>query len=212
MVPQEIVGTVAKYATADALKALSGSTSFLPYVQLMGSTSAAVKEGKFPMGHFALSRAKDSLEDLGDNFVCIIISWRPKAMQYKPEVLSLYNPENSVFKEIEGKAKQPGDTGCGVGPELLLWLPEQQALATFFLGNATGRQEAPNFLTFLGKAATVKSHLIKGKKHTWHGPQVDRCNVEFPAPDWAELADRINGFNNPPDTELEAAEPTEREQ
>lgn len=211
-VPQEIVGSVAKYADQNTFKNLSGTGGFLPYVMLMSSNSAKVKEGAFPMGHFALSKGKDSLEDIGNAFSCVVISWRPKAMQYAPEVMSVFNPENSVFKDIQNRADNVPNSGCGYGPEFLIWLPEQETLATMFLGNPTGRQEAPNFLTFLGKLATINSHLIKTKKFSWHGPQIGRCNVEFQLPDWNGLTDQIQKFNNPPDTETEVAEETsERE-
>lgn len=211
LVPAELNTQVAKYADDNTFKDLSTTGGFLPYIQLMGSTSTAVKEDKIGQGHFALMQNK-SITDLGKAFHCILVSWRPKAMQYQPEVVSVFNPQTETFKDFAAKAEAPETKqGYSFGPEFLVYIPEHGTLATLFLGNPTGRREAPNFKGFMHKACTISSHLIKGKKFTWFGPQVNQCNVELPGVDWGELVEQINKFNNPPESEVELAESDDRE-
>ena len=203
-----------KFATKEALKTVTKVGDYLPRIQLMSSSSDIVKEGKFPMGHYALIKGKENYLDLTQEFICLILSWRPKAMQFQPDVISSYNPSSDLFKDIEERSKKP-QSGCGYGPEFLLWLPEQVELVTYFMGNVTGRNEATNVMALCpsnGKngVCVFGSHLIKSKKGTWHGPQVRPYNQEINLPDWALVKPEIEKFNNPSESEIEVAEQTGR--
>jgi len=210
LIPAELLGQ-SKYSTQKAMTEVSSVGDYLPRIQIMGSMSDPVKEGKFPMGHFALIRNKVN-EDIGDEFNCLLLGWRPKAMQFSPELLSVYNPDSDLFKQIKTRAQAP-NAGCGYGPEYLLWLPDSLTLATFFFGNATGRNEAPNINTYLPQnggsgACTFKSVLIKNekKRQSWHGAKAFECGVDITPPeDWAAIGLEINKFNNPVEKVTEAA-------
>jgi len=202
-----------KYASDKAMSEVTKAGDFLPYIQVMGSNNDKVKAGDFPMGHFALMKAKVAV-NLGRHFIGMMLSWRPKAMQYKPEVLSFYNPESEVFKKIEMESMQPR-SNKGFGPEILFWLPDHSEFASLFLGNITGRVEAPNFLAALkeGKLATkVACELVeyKKQKNSYHGARYYPYDVPVTQlPDPTKLQEVLTKFNNPPETDKEPAEAAE---
>ena len=197
-----------KFATLEALTTLT-SAGFLPRIQVMGGNNDVVKEGKFPIGHFALITGK-SLDDLTPEFNAVVLSWRPKAMQFQPDVIAFYNPKQDDFKKVQERADVP-QSGCGYGPEYLLYLPDYDKFATFFCSNITARNEAPNIHTFMRKACTFCVQIIKSKKFTWHGPRVKKCEQEVKLPEQSVMVEIINKFNNPPATETEIVEEDTRE-
>lgn len=207
LVPQELQ-LQAKHANDENFLAVT-STGYLPRIQLMGSSSTAVKEGKFAMGNFALVDGKN-LIDLTKEFVAVVLSWRPKAMMFTEQIISYYNPSTDAFKDIQAKADAKIQ-GYGWGPEFLLWLPEHKRLATYFLANPTGRREAPNIKSHMHRTCAIESILIKTAKYTWHGPRTKDYNLDVVMPESGVVAPELEKFNNPPETEVEAAETTERD-
>lgn len=200
-----------KHATEKALSTVTKVGNYLPYIQLHGSNSKIVKRGQFKMGNFALTKSKVN-HDLGDSFITFAISWRPKAMQYKPTVLSVFDIESAQFKAIEAKDGQK-DSNCGFGAEFLLWLPEHKELATLFLGNATGRNEAPNLISSVGSACRIGSVLIENKKYEWHGAKVFPYDLPVNVwPDGDFLAEELKKFNNPPASTTDVAEKDDSEE
>lgn len=207
LVPADVIGA----ADLEVFKDVATSSVFTPYIQLQGTSSELVKEGKFPIGHFDMVKDKQH-NDLGDNFIALIVAWRPKAMNWTGEdVVSVFDPKDPLFQEIKVLSDTPNVMGYGYGPEYLFWLPDQQQFATYFLANPTGRREATNFHVLLGAVARVKSRLIKGKKYTWHGPQVAAYSGDIELPDFAANAGIIDAFKNPPKPEV-AEEVSDREQ
>lgn len=201
-----------KFATEKALSTVTKTGSWLPYIQLHGSNSKVVKRGQFPMGHFALVKNKVN-GDIGDSFVAFVVAWRPKAMQYKPTVLSVYDTASKQFQDLEAKADQK-DSGCGFGPEFLLWLPEYKELATLFLGNKTGRNEGPNIIGAVGHACRIGAILIEDKKQDreWHGAKMYPYDLEINVwPEEAVLMEELNKFNNPPAVTADVAEKDDSE-
>lgn len=205
LVPAEITGS----KDMEAFKEVSTGGAFVPYISLMGTSSELVKEGKFPIGNFALVKDQQH-QDIGDNFIALIVAWRAKAMRWGEDVTAVYDQKDPEFNAIKEEANVPNSMGAGYGPEYLMWLPDQQCFATYFLSNPTGRREAGNFHVLLGNTCRVKSRLIKGKKHTWHGPQIAGYNGEITLPNWADVMPIIEAFKNPPKPEL-AEETEERE-
>lgn len=202
-----------KYATDAALAEVTKAGDYLPYIQVMGSNNDKVKAGDFPMGCFAMMKGKQAI-NLGKFFIGMMLGWRPKAMQYKPSVLSFYNPESEVFKRIEIESTVPR-SGKGYGPELLFWLPDTEEFASLFLGNPTGRYEAPNFLSAFkeGKiTCKVACELIEYKKQksSYHGARYYPYDLDVSKmPPVDRLTDVLYKFNNPPETEQEPAEAAE---
>lgn len=199
-----------KYATEKALTSVTKAGDYLPYIQVMGGMSLPVKEGKFPMGHLALTKNKQ-LVDLGTSIVALLLSWRPKAMQYSPEVLSYFDTESEAFKEVAARAEMP-QSSCGNGPEFFLWLPEHQEFATFYFGNASGRMEGPNIVAAFKRgelACRFNIELAKNekKKQSWHVAKMAKYELEINvAPPTEALMTYLEKFNNAKGSVVEVAE------
>lgn len=171
LIPVDVAGD-----NAGAL-AVSSNLTFLPRIQLYGSSSTIVKQGKFPMGHFGLIRSKDNIEDLGDSFNALLCSGRAKALRIDGDnIITIYEHVSDEFKKIQAESAIK-DSGCMYGPEFLLWVPKATSFATYFLCNPTGRNAAGEFNALLRRAATIKSKLIETKKFVWHGPQAIACST-----------------------------------
>lgn len=206
LIPMGELG-VAKFADEKTFEALS-SNAFLPRLQLMGSSSTAVKEGKISQGHYGLVRGKDQVEDLTKETNVIVLSWRPKALEIKESsVVSVYDPKSPEFKRITEKSEEP-DSGCMFGPEFLVWVPSHRTFATVYMSSKTARREAPVVRGLMGKAATLKAQLIKAKKFAWHGMVVTPCSQPLDLPDLAQAKEETAKFNNPPSEETEAVPDT----
>lgn len=199
-----IAGSQGKYVNDKAMAKVTKAGDWLPYVQIMGSQSKEVQKGEFPMGHFCLNKNKQKI-DLGEEVVMYLIAWRPKAMQFIPEVVNVFDPESEDFQRIEKRADTVKQSGCGYGPEFLVWLPEHGELATYFLGNPTGRNESPNLITLINdgtRKCKQKSELIDDGKNTWHGPKTKAHDLDVMLPPMDVLQSELEKFNNPKATEV----------
>lgn len=208
-----LAATPSKYATTTALTEVTKVGDWLPYIQLMGGNSVEVKRGEFPMGHFCLKKNRQML-DLGEEFVCYLLSWRPKAMQFAPKVLSFFDTASEAFKDIQQRSKGK-NAGCGYGPEFLLWLPGQKELATYFMGNKTGRNESPNLIALIENGVfkcKQQSHLIEDGEYAWHGAKTLPYDLEIELPPMTLLTDELQKFNSPPAAQEEVAEKVEDEE
>ncbi len=169
-----------------------------------------VKEGKFAIGHYALTKSKIP-QDIGSEFICLLLSWRPKAMIYKPNVKAYYDPTTKAFRDTEKAAKLP-NSNRGFGPEFLMWLPDYEEVATFFMGNASGRMEGPNVVNCLDKGSRIckiGNILVTSKKNgnMWHAPRFLQHDLSINMPDLALIMPIVERFNNPPvEEEAEAPE------
>lgn len=194
-----------KYADDKTFAGVSSGGGFLPRLQLFGATSNLCKEGKIGMGNYGLVRSKDSVEDLTKEVNVLVLAWRPKALEIgADEIISIFNPNNDEFKRIAAKSEE-SDSGCMFGPEFLVYIPAVESYATFFMSSKSSRREAPSLKALMGKAATIRSKLVKTKKYMWHAPDITMCSQQFEIPAQEVLVEQINRFNNPPETESEAA-------
>lgn len=207
-------GGEGKFATADAMKSVVGTgLRFLPYIQVANATSQAVTQRKTGIGTMFLTQNKEVIS-LQESFVCLLLAWRPKAMQYSPEPKSFYDTTTTAFKEIERLADQP-DSGKAFGPEFLLWLPERQCFATFFFGSKTARNEAPNVISLLraGKVnVRFNTALIqdKSKKRSWYSTVCEPTDVGIQVmPSKDDLVSTVAAFKNPPSTDAAPSEKAE---
>ena len=200
--------TEAVTANEKVLSEITTVGDYLPYLQVLGSNSDSVQRGEQPVGTWALTLNKN-IQNLGKAIVCLVLSWRPKAMKYDP-VETYFKVDHPKFKEIQQKSESP-NSGCGYGPEFLLWLPDHKKFATFFCGTKTARREAPvlqGVIKTPKKQCQIQTHLIEGRNgFKWHGPKV--MNYDMPInvmPPLEELQKWIGKFNNPPESETEEAE------
>jgi hypothetical protein len=199
-----------------SIQALTRTSEFLPQIRVYGSEATVVKEQKFPMGHLGLYFSAEKIVDLGEQFDTLVVDWRPRASIVtgdKPvSFFGKFNEEESdpnkrwtyseAFIEVQkrGMAKE---TGFLVGVEFLLWVPMVKKFGLFLMGNPTLRRESPNVMPLLGKAATVKCHLIKTSKYTWHGAKVFECTTPFDMPPNDEVLEESANFRNPVDSDVE---------
>jgi hypothetical protein len=204
LIPADVTG-VQKSDDAFALATKTGD--WLQRLQLMTSNSKKCKDGSFPVNNYALVDGSN-LTDLGKTVDVLVITWRPKAIEMGEEIITIYDPADPEFKRIQVKADIK-DSGCMFGIEFLVWVAEQKLFATFFMGGKSSRREAPNVKALMRKAATLKSHLIKGKTFDWQSPCVTVCSTPFDTPDIEALKEEVEKFNNPPKSDIEAASDAE---
>jgi hypothetical protein len=201
-----------KYADEEMLDKVITSTPFLPRVQLFSSGNDLVKEGKFPIGSYGLVRTKDQVENLSNQFDCLPILWRFKALRMPigENPISYFNPKSPEFKKVQVDSGIQ-NSRCTFGIEFLIWIPTTKCFATMFFGSKTARRESPNMknLWKANKAATCKIQLIKNTSYSWHGPVIVPCSTPFELPDSVELQEQMNIFANPKESEIEEAIPGE---
>lgn len=208
MVPDGVLAP-SKYGTEDVFGEIAKSSSFLPYVTLYQATANLVKEKKFNMGEFGLVRSGDQVpEKLSDVFDAVILGWRPKAMSVQGvDVKAAFNPKSALFMDIQKKSADP-NSGCFFGPEFLIYIPQIKTFACFLFGSITARGEAASVVARMGQAVTFKVTLRKNKKNqTWYGPVAVPCLTPFDMPEPSVIQMQLQGFNNPPEEQLEPAAP-----
>lgn len=169
---------------------------WLPRLQLMTAASEICKSGEFPINHFALVRDQTN-RDLGDSATILVIAWRPKAIEMGEEIISVFNPDDPEFARIQAKSGEK-DSRCMYGPEFLVWSPEAESFATFFMGSKSMRREAPALRNLLQKAAVLKPHKITNSKYTWYSAKVEPCTTIFELPDSDDIEEQYKKFMNPP--------------
>lgn len=205
-----------KYATEEAALSVTKVGDWLPYMTVEGSNSKNVKQKKIQLGVFGLVEGK-SIIDLGEEVVCVVLAWRPKAAEFEPKVLSFYDVSSDEFKKIQARAELPGLNNAACGPEFLIWLPERQKLCTFHFGNKSMRMEAPNLLAGLKDPANggifqcrLFCKYIEKPKFSWHCPETKPFKGELTSfPDAGYLQTELTKFLNPPQATEQAGEKDE---
>jgi len=200
------------------IETLTRTSEFLPQVRVYGSEANIVKEGNFPMGHMGMYFSPEKVVDLGEQFDCLVIDWRPRASIVTGDTpisfFGRFDPEaekgkmwkySKEFNEIKDRAMAK-TKGYLVGLEYLLWVPSVDKFALFLMGNPTLRRESSNVKALMRKAATLKIKLIKTKAHTWHGCTVFACSTPFDIPGEAVLAEEKAKFRAPVDSAVEFAD------
>lgn len=191
------------------------STSFIKRLQLV-TKGKLVDTGKVKPGHWVIVVSEDEIIDLGESCEVLVLAVRHKALDTneKPPVAS-FDPDSELFQSIEERSKQK-DSGCMHGPSFLVLERTTKELLEVFLGNASGRQEAKNLMTFLPiskeqakaygdgfsaqppQAATLKAKYIQKPRYSWHAPQVGKCSTPFKdLPEEQEIIDQMTKFLNP---------------
>lgn len=199
----EGAGAIQKYDETIANQ-LSGS-AFLPRLQLLTGNSDKCKSNEFPVNKFALISGQ-KYTDIGAAVNVLVLVWRPKAIDTKSdEMIVVHDVTEPEFERIKEQSKEK-DSGCMYGQEFLIWIPEIEQFATFFMGTPTSRREAPNMLALLMKAATLKPEKIKTKRYTYFSPGVTVCTATFALPDKAECLAQIKDFNNPKAVQVQRVE------
>lgn len=194
---------VSKYGD-EAFENLRSST-YLPRLQLMTANAGECKKARFPVNHYAIVEGSN-FKDVGKTVDCLILAWRPKALEIDDEILTIYDPDDAEFARIQDRADNEKDSNCMWGFEFLMWLGTQKRFVTFFCGTKSARREAPNIKSLVNKAATLRSKLIETKKFTWQGIDVVACSTPMGGmPQKVKMTEEIEKFNNPPKSAVEKA-------
>lgn len=206
----QLVNVVACGIKDDEWMSVGSGGRFLPRVQLFGKSNSLVGQGKFPVGHFGLVTAKDRQDDMGNQFDCVILNARWKALDASAEKpISIFNRSSDEFEEIANRSQEK-NSRCMWGPEFLLWLPKEQAFSTFFLCNTTLRNEAAILRRLIGRGATIRSRWIESKQYGgWYGIESFTCTTPLTMPSKEQIDEEVNKFLSPPEKEIEEEEQPE---
>jgi len=189
---------------------MAKGATWLPRISLCAPSSNLVKEDKIKQGYYALLKDKETFVDLTNSFDCFVGAWRPLAMRIDGDsIVTVYNPQSPEFEKIVADSDGP-DSGCMYGPQFILWVKGPNQFATLFMSSKTMRREAPNLKTLIGKAATIRSKLIKTQKFSWSGPVVGPCSTPFDLPSLDEIKDQVTKFVNPVESKVENAPTDDR--
>lgn len=199
-----------KYSSEETFALIVKSGDYLPRCQLFGANSNACKEGKIGIAHFGIVPNKETIIDLGVEFSCAVLGWRPRAIRISGDAIdNYYDPKHAEFVKVQEESEIK-DSGCLFGPEFLLWIPQTSQFVLMHMNNKTARRVAPDLLGKIGKAATIKSKLIKTDKYTWHGPEIIACNTPLaPLPTAEQVMTEVNKFNNPVASTTETIDPAD---
>jgi hypothetical protein len=194
-----------KYSAEDFAAAASNN-AFLPRLQLMTANSEVCKEGKFPINHYALIR-DSSHQDLGVEVDVLVAAWRPKAMRIGDDnIVTSYDVQSADFKKIVEDSANV-NSGCMYGPEYLVWVASAKSFATLYCGSKTNRRESGNIQTNIGKVVSLKAKKCQNSKNTWFGILASPSSVTpNPLPEQGKLVEEVQKFQNPPESDVQAAD------
>ena len=192
--------------TDDDFNKLTAGGDFLPRIQMMAGSSGLVTEGKATVGHYMFIRTKEDVADLDVEFDALICAMRLKAMRIDDEVMSFYDASSDTFKKIWAESKIK-DSGCLAGPEFLLYIPDQQSFATFYMASKSAARVAPTVRSYIDggqpNPATFGASLVKTKKYSWHVPTVKDCSTPFTPPTQEDFIEQLDKFQNPEEADVE---------
>lgn len=197
-------------ANLAAVQDVVGS-EFLPYIALGQGQSELVQKGELQLGHFALIQGKNVIP-LGSEFCAIVLDVRPCAIQFTPEMIVSYDTNSDLFRSIKERSSLP-DSGCGYGPQFLVYLPDYNRFATYGFLSASARNEAVNIMSEMatgnGTAVVMQhSERVTSKKNgkSWFVQVTRPCaRTDFQIP-LEETHMLIEKFRNPTSTDAEVAD------
>lgn len=179
---------------ADSALVVANNKDYFPRMKLcQGNAKEVLKKNVASGGNFALIKGKDDIEDLGDSIDLVICSGRSKAMRTGDQIIAVFEDDSDEFKKIMSESKVK-DSGCFYGAEYLVYIPAVGTFATLFLNNPTMRREAGAVHSRLKQAATLTSHLIEGKDHSWFGPKCGDCSSPLDLPELDEIRATVEKF------------------
>ena len=187
---------------------MSDDPSFLPRVQLLAATSKLAADAPELIGQFVFVKGSGH-ESLGKSFNAAVLTYRPKAMTFEPEVQEFFDTESPEFKDIKERS-DARDSGCVWGIEYLLYV-EGKGLATYYLSSKSARMNAVEPLyDRLEKFATISAEKVQNKKsQTWSVPKVTDCSTPFDIGEKETAVAQAQKFLNPPEPQAAVAADTE---
>ncbi len=183
--------------------------SWLPRLQLGGSSSKEVKARRVQMGnHFLVDG--ENVTDLGASLDIIVLNWMPKALEIKGDkITSNFDPKSAEFKRIQALSGVQ-NSGAMYGPTYLVYIPSIQKFAEYFMSSKTARKESPHVQDNIGKGVTLTSHLIEGTDYSWFGPLVAANSTPIQLPPNEDIVAANEKFNAQKKTVVETVAPDAR--
>lgn len=190
-----------------------GGGGFLGRLTLIASQSKLVAQGKIQAGHFGIPGAGDTVEDLGETVDILPLASRVKAMDISGEQpVAVFDPDSDLFKDIVTRA-ETRDSGCVFGPSFLVFERNTGRFLELFLGNASGRYEAPKMGEFLPineqqaaefgvkargpQPCTVSADFVERGNKAWYAPKITRCSTPINnLPPIEQIIDEVTKFVN----------------
>ena len=198
----------------DVFKEIAGarSSKYNPRIKLIGKGSNLVGIDSIKAGDYVAISSKESRVHLGNSTDCVVLAWRPTALEIGDEIITCHDIETDLFKSIQEKS-EIADSGCMFGPEFLLYIKDLGGFANYLCSTKTERNESSELGALVGKPATLKSHFIDPvkSKHSWWGPKFSACSTPFDLPSKEIMDEQRTRFLNPPKEErVESDAPTPR--
>lgn len=163
----------------EAEEALTKSDRLQFLTLIQGGSEAVTK--KEPKGVTAGAYVLGKKVLLGDEFDSIVSISRPRAMIFENNKVTVetFDPSSEEWSKCKA-ARKGGNTGI----EFLLWIPSQQAFATFYFKN-TAREVGADAARCrdAGMVARFSSRVVDGKENSWFVPvvtQVDPQSLDEP--------------------------------
>jgi len=194
----------------DIFDQIAASGNWLARVQLYGGNSKEVKKELVPIGVWGLVKSKE-ITVLGKEFKALVLTYQPFAMRLDEDGITTGNDASSDWFKETAELSKVNDAGYMVGPQFLLYLPDQKLFVTYFANNASAKAEAKAVKNLIGRAAWFKNKLVETKKYSWHAPVVVPCSDPFDVPTVAQITEASLAFRNVKVEAEEAANPNARE-
>ena len=130
---------------------------FLPFVQLLGTSSTEAEDGSIKPGTYIFQRDQSKKDELTSSFEALVVATRPLACRKTMTgVLRYYDMGSAEFTKIEADSQVKGQMGAWFGPEFLIWVRQLQAWATYHASSATAQSRSAELLTILKNWAAAR--------------------------------------------------------
>ncbi len=195
-------------------------SSFLPRLQLVTAMSKYRKPKMDPgitENCYGLITSDDDYVDCGATVDMMVLSWRQKALDTK-QGKSYYDHKSQEFIEIQERADIEKNSGCMYGPEYLVYIPEQEALATLYFGSRSMRYEVKKIhkLYDTGQPVTMDVKEIETKSGDVYSCATPKpCATPIAMPDADKMKtihDEIKKFDNPKSSQTDVESETKEAQ
>ena len=180
------------------------SNEYLPRLQLLTSASDVVKEDPSLANEYALITS-DNLQTIGKDIEIFPTICRPKALDMSGDTpVTSFDQKSDVFNDIKNRSFQ-SNSKCMYGVEFLVYLPEQERYATWFLSTKSHRKLYKPVQALAGGAASLSSKLVQNSDYKWQVSTVVASTKEYgenDIPDEDVTNKVIESFNNEQGTEV----------
>jgi hypothetical protein len=189
---------IVKIGSKEIVAELTKSVDYIPAMRVFDGAANVVKAGDMPAGEIAIYAGNKKFIKCGKEVHALVIGHRPRAsiMQGGDQPINYWDETSEEFTMVTAKSKA-GERNYNSGLEFLLYIASVKKFVCFFMGNKSGRREAPNLEILVGKAAIIRSRFIEKSSNSWWCAEVTPCTTPFEIPDGKEITKTIDLFKDP---------------